>query len=78
MTRKYFIYFFLTLLLAIGLWGCPKKVVITPPTIENPIAKILESFSPAESVQARASMRIDTVRNGEEMNFLLNGYLLYQ
>ena len=23
-------------------------------------------------------MRIDTVRQGEEMNFLLNGYLLYQ
>ena len=78
MIRKPFIHFFLTLLLAFALWGCPKKVVITPPTIENPIAKILESFSPVESLQARASMRIDIVRNGEEMNILLNGYLLYQ
>src|SRR5512136_1666316 len=78
MIRRPFIHFLLTFLLAFGLWGCPKKVVVTPPTIENPIAKILESFSPVESLQAMASMRIDTVRNGEEMNILLNGYLLYQ
>jgi outer membrane lipoprotein-sorting protein len=78
MIRKPFFHFCLTLVLAMGLWGCPKKVVITPPTIENPIAKILESFSSAESLQARASMRIDTVRKGEEINVLLNGYLVYQ
>ena len=78
MIRKPFVHFFLTLILAFVLWGCPKKVVVTPPTIANPIVKILESFSPVESLQARTSMRIDTVRNGEEMNFLLNGYLVYQ
>jgi len=78
MIRKPFVYFSLTLILAFVLWGCPKKVVVTPPTIENPIAKILESFSPVESLQARTSMRVDIVRNGEEMNFLLNGNLLYQ
>jgi len=78
MIRKRCIHFFLTFLLAIVLWGCPKKIVVTPPAIENPITRILESFSPVETLQARTSMRIDTVRNGEEMNFLLNGYLLYQ
>jgi hypothetical protein len=78
MIRKPFIHFFLTSILAIGLWGCPKKVIVTPPTIENPIVRILESFSPVGSVQAKTSMRIDIVRDGEEMNFLLNGYLLYQ
>ena len=78
MIRKPFIHFFLPLLLAFVLWGCPKKIVVTPPTIENPIAKILESFSPVDSLRARTSMRIDIVRNGEEMNLLLNGYLLYQ
>jgi outer membrane lipoprotein-sorting protein len=78
MVPKPLIRVFLFFLLAFVLWGCPKKVVITPPTIEHPIAKILESFSPVESLQSRTSMRIDTVRNGEEMNVLLNGYLLYQ
>jgi hypothetical protein len=78
MIRRPFIHFFVILILALVLWGCPKKVVITPPTFENPIVKVLENFSPFESLQARTSMRIDTVRNGEEMNFLLNGYLLYQ
>jgi outer membrane lipoprotein-sorting protein len=42
------------------------------------MAKVLEAFSAAESLQSRASIRIETVRNGEEMNFLLNGFFLYQ
>ncbi|MGQ9647287.1 MAG: LolA family protein [Thermodesulfobacteriota bacterium] len=78
MIRKPFLQFFLILILALVLWGCPKKVIVTPPTVENPIVRVLENFSPFESLQARTSIRIDTVRNGEEMNFLLNGYLLYQ
>jgi outer membrane lipoprotein-sorting protein len=78
MIRRPFIHFFVILILAFVLWGCPKKVVVTPPTIENPIVKVLENFSPFESLQARTSMRIDTVKDGEEMNFLLNGFLLYQ
>jgi len=69
---------FILLLSATVLWGCPKKVIVTPPTIESPIARILGSFSPVESVQARASLRIDAVREGEETNILLNGYFLYQ
>ncbi len=78
MVRRPLIYFFLTFLLAFGLWGCPKKVVVTPPTVENPIVRVLETFSSFESLQSRTSIRIDTVRDGEAMNFLLNGYLLYQ
>jgi outer membrane lipoprotein-sorting protein len=78
MAQNHWVRISFILLISIVLWGCPKKIVVTPPTIENPIAKILESFSPVESLQARTSMRVDIVRNGEEMNFLLNGYLLYQ
>jgi hypothetical protein len=63
------------------LWGCPKRVEIPPPEkppFENPIIKVLEAFSSTESLQARASIRIDMVRNGDQMNFLLNGIVLYQ
>jgi outer membrane lipoprotein-sorting protein len=68
-------------LLGFFLSGCPKKIpgpVIEKPPFENPVVKLLETFSSAESLQARASIRIETVRMGEGMNFLLNGYLLYQ
>jgi outer membrane lipoprotein-sorting protein len=62
--------------------GCPKKMpepmIIEKPSIENPMVKLLEIFSSAESLQAKASIRIDLVRNGQEMNFLLNGIVLYQ
>jgi len=81
MGRKPYLYILYLLLLSLLLWGCPKKVEIIPPEkapFENPIVKLLEIFSPAESLQARASIRIETVRDGEEMNFLLNGFLLYQ
>jgi outer membrane lipoprotein-sorting protein len=78
LVQKPFLRALFLLILAFVLWGCPKKVVVTPPTIENPVAKILESFSPVETLQARTSMRIDIVRNGEEMSFPLNGSLLYQ
>ncbi len=79
--KKYWCACFSLLFLGILLTGCPKKVEIIPPEkppYENPIAKLLSTFSPAESLQARASIRIETVRDGEEMNFLLNGFLLYQ
>lgn len=81
MIRKYHFYVLCLVLISLFLWGCPKKVEIIPPEkppYENPIIKLLEAFSSTESLQARASIRIDTVRNGEEMNFLLNGFLLYQ
>jgi outer membrane lipoprotein-sorting protein len=81
MMRKPYAFIFPLFLLALFLWGCPKKIEVTPPErlpIINPMAKLFEAFSPAESVQAKTSIRIDMVRNGQEMNFLLNGFLLYQ
>jgi len=69
------------LLLGLLLTGCPKRIpepVIEKPPFENPVVKLLEAFSSAESLQAKASIRIETVRMGEEMYFLLNGYILYQ
>jgi len=67
--------------LGLLLTGCPKRIpepVIEKPPFENPVLKLLEVFSPAESLQAKASIRIETMRMGEEMYFLLNGYVLYQ
>lgn len=69
-------------LLALFLPGCTKKMVRAPsieaPSPENPMVKLLEAFSTVESLQAKASIRVDTVRMGEEMNLLLNGYVLYK
>jgi outer membrane lipoprotein-sorting protein len=62
--------------------GCPKKLTKIPsieaPPVKDPVAKFLESFSSAESLQAKASIRLDTVRKGEELKFLLNGVVLYE
>jgi hypothetical protein len=69
-------------LLVLLLSGCPKKVVRIPPVevppVMDPMAKLLEAFSSAESLQAKASIRLDTVRKGEEFKFLLNGVVLYE
>lgn len=82
MIRKHCLFILGFFLLGLLLSGCPKKipvpVIIEKPTIENPIGKLLETFSFAESLQAKVSIRIDTVRSGEEMKFLLNGFILYQ
>jgi outer membrane lipoprotein-sorting protein len=62
--------------------GCPKKLAKIPsfeaPPAKDPVAKLLESFSAAESLQAKASIRLDTVRKGEELRFLLNGVVFYE
>ena len=69
-------------LLVLFLSGCPKKVAKIPsievPPVKDPMAKLLEAFSSADSVQAKASIRLDTVRKGEELKFLLNGIVLYE
>jgi len=81
MVRKFFAYVFLLLSISLSLWGCPKRppeVIRPEKPFENPVVKILDALSPAESLQSRASIRIETVRNGEKMNFLLTGFLLYQ
>jgi len=79
--KKYWYTCLSLILLSLILWGCPKKVEIVPPEkppFENPILKLLETFSSVEALQSRATIRIETVRDGEELNFILNGFLLYQ
>ena len=67
------------LLLGLLLSGCPKKpVIVEKPLVENPIAKLLETFSFAETLQSKASIRIDMVRDGQEIHFILNGMILFQ
>jgi len=82
MVRRFCFFILGLLFLALFLSGCPKKVARIPsieaPSAENPMAKLLGAFSAVESLQAKASIRVETVRMGEEMNFLLNGFLLYQ
>lgn len=82
MVRRSCLIIFGLVFLGLFLSGCPKKipeqVIPEKPPFENPIVKLLEAFSSAESLQARTSIRIETMRMGEEMNFLLNGFLLYQ
>ena len=69
-------------LMILFLSGCPKKLAKIPsfeaPRAKDPVAELLQAFSSAESLQARASIRLDTVRKGEELRFLLNGVVLYE
>jgi len=69
-------------LIALLLSGCPKKLAKIPPieapSVKDPVAILLESFSAAETMQAKASIRLDTVRKGQELKFLLNGVVLYE
>jgi len=69
-------------LILLFLSGCPKKLAKIPsfeaPPAKDPVAELLEAFSSAESLQAKASIRLDTVRKGEELKFLLNGIVLYE
>jgi len=69
-------------LIILALSGCPKKLAKIPsfeaPPAKDPVAKFLESFSAAESLRAKASIRLDTVRKGEELRFLLNGVVFYE
>jgi outer membrane lipoprotein-sorting protein len=82
MVRRFCFFILGLLFLALFLSGCPKQVARIPsieaPSAENPMARLLGAFSAVESLQAKASIRVETVRMGEEMNFLLNGLLLYQ
>ena len=64
------------------LTGCLKKIpepaFQETKIVPDPIQQFLGAFSIAESLEAKASIRIDTVRNGEKLSFALNGVLLYQ
>jgi outer membrane lipoprotein-sorting protein len=70
------------LVLALLLSGCPKRLVKVPPLegppVENPIAKLVAAFSSAETLQSKASIRIDSFQKGEEVNYRLNGVVFYQ
>ncbi len=70
------------IILSFFLAGCPKKVAKIPsieaPPVKDPVAKLLEELSSVDSLQAKASVRIDTVRKGEEFKFLLNGVVYYE
>ena len=69
-------------LILLFLSGCPKKLTKIPsfeaPPAKDPVAELLKTFSSAESLQAKASIRLDTVRKGEELKFLLNGIVFYE
>ncbi len=83
MIRKHGFFILGFLFLGLFISGCPKKipepVIIEKPPLKNPVDTLLDAFSLAESFQAKASIRINMVRNGQEMNFpALNGVLLYQ
>jgi len=82
MARKFCLIIFGVFLSGLLLSGCAKRMVRLPPVegppVENPMTKLLEAFSATESLHAKASIRIETVRRGEEIKFLLNGILLYQ
>ena len=75
--------FVLLFLIALFLVGCPKRPLTPVPPVEkppfvNPIDGMLDVLSFAETLQAKASIRIDMVRDGEKQFYLLNGFVLYQ
>ncbi len=82
MVRKLWFVILSLILLSLLLSGCPKKIARIPsieaPPVRDPMAKLLEAFSSADTLQAKASIRLDTVRKGEELKFLLNGIVLYE
>ncbi len=82
MSRRPWFSVLVLFLMVLLLSGCPKKIAKIPPVevppVRDPMAKLLEAFSSAESLQAKASIRVDTVRKGEELRFLLNGIVLYE
>ena len=73
----------LLFLVALFLVGCPKRppapvAPIEKPPFVNPLDRMLDVLSFAETLQAKASIRIDMVRDGEKQFYLLNGFVLYQ
>ena len=82
MVRKPWFVILSLFLLILFFSGCPKKIVKIPsieaPPVKDPVTTLLEAFSSADSLQAKASIRLDTVRKGEALKFLLNGIVLYE
>ena len=73
----------LLFLMGLVLLGCPKRPpepappVVKPPFVD-PIGKILAILSFAETLQSRASIRVDLVKDGEKEVYILNGLVLFQ
>ena len=44
---------------------------VEAPPVKDPVAQLLDAFSAVASLQAKASIRVDTVRKGQEYRFLL-------
>jgi hypothetical protein len=83
MIRRSFNILIPLVLIVLFITGCPKRPLAPVPPVEkppfvNPIDKVLEILSFAETLQAKASIRIDMVRDAEKQVFLLNGVVLYQ
>ena len=69
------------ILLGFFLSGCPKRppeVTVPIPPSANPMDRFLQAFAPAESLQAKASIRIDVVEKGERSRYSVNGDVFYQ
>ena len=81
MVRKPTLFVLALLVSSLFLTACPKKIIKVPPLetppVTNPIATVLEAFSAAETLQAKASIRIDMEKGGEEFNYRLQGIVLY-
>jgi len=82
MIRRFFVFVPL-LLIGFLLAGCPKRPLPPVPPVEkppfvDPIDKVLEILSFAETLQAKASIRIDIVKEGEKQVYPINGIVFYQ
>jgi len=81
MIRRSYTSVLLFILLGILFSGCAKKIVRAPlvgPPVKDPIARLLESFSTADRLQAKTSIRIDTVQKGKEISYRLSGTVLFE
>ncbi len=75
--------FFVVLMVGLLLTGCPKRPPAPLPPVEkppfvNPIDRIFEILSFAETIQSKASIRVDLVKDGERQFYPFNGLVLYQ
>ena len=69
------------MLLGFFLSGCPKRppeITVPIPPSANPMDRFLQAFAPAESLQAKASIRIDVIEKGERNRYSLSGDVFYQ
>ena len=83
MIRRPLVFILLVMMGCLFLAGCPKRPPEPLPPIEkppyvNPLERVLEILSFSDSLQAKATIRIDRVKDGEKEYYLFNGFVLYQ